>query len=334
MKALIEQLTATNELLAAAAPSPWADADAILAALPVGVVWIDSNGIVRHANAAAIAALGTPLLLEYWRSVVARLALDADGTGDICTSGARYATDLRPWGDGELIVLQDVTGLRRFERARQRNVVGRLAAGLAQVLRTELSTLQIYLDLSAEQPAMLTRAQVVADALVRHGECLLALARGGLPSRRFVAVADVLAELRRHAELGGHGLRIGNSGSDRVGVLANVPLLVDACLHVIAALRRGRVAGLRANVADGADMADGADIAVSVGTSADGHRHDVVLTFAAACRQAADARTDHGDAGVALARCIAQCHGGELDMTMDQTGSARMRIPRANGKEA
>jgi two-component system sensor histidine kinase FlrB len=324
---LAEQMAATQVELAGASAADGGIAARLLAALPAGVVWIDCHAVVGHVNAAAVRALGTPLLGERWQAVVARQSLDAD-SGDIRCGAARFAVDVRPCAGGELIVLQDVSALRRFERARERRSIGRLAAGMAQVLRTELTTLQVYLDLAAGSPAMLERAQVVMEALTRHAEALLAAARGGLPSRREVDAGDVLAAIARQLGRDGSVVCVADGGAAAAvpagtRVVANLPLLVDACLYVVAALRAA--AGGRKAI----------DVTAGI------ERGCVAFRFGVRNDQAGRAPgvralqpTAQVRAGLLLARRIVEQHGGEV--TGPQAAStwppqACIRLPHPAG---
>jgi two-component system sensor histidine kinase PilS (NtrC family) len=124
-----------------------------------GILAVDPGGIIRSANPAALARLGTcegrPL-----SAVMPGLRRYKDGQ-EIVVWGPEHSLTLlcyrSPLGDvgGEVVVFEDVTELRRYEADRKREErlagVGRVAAGIAHEIRNPLASLSGVLQLLAEE---------------------------------------------------------------------------------------------------------------------------------------------------------------------------------------
>src|SRR5690606_8090572 len=127
---------------------------ALLAALPAGVVVVDSEGRVSEANPAAAQLLGEPLAGCPWSEVRARLS-PADGAIEWLTPGEdprRIGLEEQPMGPerGRIVLLHDVTEAHAARERLQRNerlaVMGQMAARFAHLLRTPLATALLYAD--------------------------------------------------------------------------------------------------------------------------------------------------------------------------------------------
>ncbi|MFH1464188.1 MAG: ATP-binding protein [Pseudomonadota bacterium] len=124
-----------------------------------GILAVDPRGIIRSANPAALARLGTcegrPL-----SAVLPGLRRYKDGQ-EISVWGPEHSLTLlcyrSPLGDvgGEVVVFEDVTELRRYETERKREErlvgVGRVAAAIAHEIRNPLASLSGVLQLLAEE---------------------------------------------------------------------------------------------------------------------------------------------------------------------------------------
>jgi signal transduction histidine kinase len=126
----------------------------VLANAPVGVLWLDSQGQLRQANAQARALLGLSgaaavLPLTEW---AARLAEDTVAVVHAGPGGGRARTvDLNaqqtwrwwitPWQDGALALIADISAEQQAAQATQL-----LLSDLAHELRTPLATLSAHLE--------------------------------------------------------------------------------------------------------------------------------------------------------------------------------------------
>ena len=124
----------------------------VLAAIPAGVIILSAQGLVSQANEAAIKLLGQPLIEEAWLSVVQRAFAPRsdDGHEVSLRTGQRVSLSISSLSDGQgqLILLQDLTETRRLQdelaRHERLSSMGHMVASLAHQLRTPLSTALIY----------------------------------------------------------------------------------------------------------------------------------------------------------------------------------------------
>ncbi|WMC11365.1 HAMP domain-containing sensor histidine kinase [Oceanimonas pelagia] len=139
----------------------------VLHTLPGGLLWVDGQGVVSRANAAARALLGEPLLNTPWLDVIARAFAPRpdDGLQVSLHDGRRVqlAISHLPGLPGQLVQLTDFTPTRAWAEqqghAERLAALGRMAATLAHQIRTPLSAAMLYganlaspgLDLSQRQ---------------------------------------------------------------------------------------------------------------------------------------------------------------------------------------
>lgn len=127
--------------------------DAILTALPAGVVVLDGAGCISESNPAAKQLLGEPLHGENWASVIARVfapRLD-DGHEISLRDGRRVSISTCPLSDGQpgqVLLITDVTETRELQDnlgQHQRLIaMGEMAAGLAHQIRTPLASSLLF----------------------------------------------------------------------------------------------------------------------------------------------------------------------------------------------
>lgn len=126
--------------------------DAVLGAMPNGVVMLDSRGVIRHANPAAAKLLGQQLTGALWRDVIqsAFAPRDDDGHEVSLTSGKRVRLDISALTPhpGQLIVITDMSETRalqeRVSHMQRLSAMGRMVASLAHQIRTPLSAAMLY----------------------------------------------------------------------------------------------------------------------------------------------------------------------------------------------
>ncbi|WP_174875271.1 sensor histidine kinase [Vogesella oryzae] len=229
---------------------------ALLAAMPVGVVELDREGVVSAVNEAATALLPDLEVKQSWQldALLDRDAQDGEflgrrGDGSIVfVSVAEVALQ----GQGSFVLLVDVTHLRQLHEqlAQQAKLasMGRMAASLAHQIRTPLATALLYAanlcrsDLQEEAKGRF--ASKVVDrlrALESLVQDMLSFVRSGVVEgvqERFdvglllqeveLIVSPLLEKKHLHWQL-----RVGEAGavqavrSDLVGALVN--LIENAC---------------------------------------------------------------------------------------------------------
>jgi len=173
----------------------------LLAALPGGVVIVDSRDTIRDANPAALDMLGEPLLGEAWHEVADRNPELESGR-----RGRRHlaigSRDLD--GDGERVVLiTDTTELHDLQdklgRRQRLAALGEMAAQLAHQIRTPLASATLYLaQLARDDLGRDDRARICTrlSGRLRHMEGLiesmLGFVRGRPPVLQLLPLRQVL----------------------------------------------------------------------------------------------------------------------------------------------
>lgn len=126
----------------------------LLEALPGGVVVVDRDGRVSHANPAARGLLGEDLPGGAWEAVAAARIVPTSNAREweAGPPGRRRRITLSESaleaGAGRLLLLNDVTEAfvvqRELERHKRLSAMGEMAAGLAHQLRTPLATALLH----------------------------------------------------------------------------------------------------------------------------------------------------------------------------------------------
>lgn len=222
-------------------PSLSAACHALLAALPVPVLWIDRHGVVRACNPLAVGLLGRPLLGESWRLLVQqRFCTGAPGAGLTLTSGQPVAVTINPFDGGQLLALlvQRAAEVAHEGELRSARLVeiGKLAAGLAHQLRTPIAAAQLYLDLARETGAAryFDDTQTALDSLTRHTESLLTLARGEFQNDAELSVVELIELTVRQAQALVRGDRlVVTNDCPQARLLCNRHLLSGVILNLI-----------------------------------------------------------------------------------------------------
>lgn len=126
----------------------------LLAALPGGVIVLDSEERVVEANPAALQWLGADLVGRHWPGVASRRTRqESDGREwvlDTEEGERRLSLSESPFdaSGGRILLLNDVTEAMRMrqqlEHHKRLSAMGEMAAGLAHQLRTPLTTALLY----------------------------------------------------------------------------------------------------------------------------------------------------------------------------------------------
>ncbi len=190
--------------------------DALLDALPAGVVVIDGSGTVQSSNPAARDLLGEPLNGAAWRAVIGRAFMPRpdDGPDVSLADGRRVNISTCPLGGeaSQIVLLVEVTENRRLqallERQKRLGEMGQMASSLAHQIRTPIASALLYCSHLQRQGLGDEERLRVADRLVnqmRHLERLvndmLVFARGGGGGRAPVVLGDLLEALRQQVAL-------------------------------------------------------------------------------------------------------------------------------------
>ncbi len=154
--------------------------EALLAALPAGVVELDANGVVTTCNPAASEIFAMPLLGLAWEVQIAPVLVATavmDERHYVTAAGAekRLGMASRQLPSGETILLiHDLSESwrlsRQLEHHKRLASMGEMAAGLAHQLRTPLATALLY-------TANLARPVLAESDRIKFGEKSLARLR-------------------------------------------------------------------------------------------------------------------------------------------------------------
>jgi two-component system sensor histidine kinase FlrB len=219
--------------------------EALVRALPGGVLVLDAAGRIAEFNPAALDLLGEPLADMDFAAVMTRAAGLRSGDRIELSSGRIVNQSRRELqGGGEVVLLTDVTESHvmqvLLERQQRLLTMGELAAGLAHQIRTPLATALLYasqMTLPGRSPQDAARcAEKTTDSLKQLDKLvteMLAFAHGGA-ARETVSVNALLeqvAQWLRPALSGGNRLTIRTESVD-LKIRANASALVSAVLNL------------------------------------------------------------------------------------------------------
>lgn len=296
----------------------------LLAALPAGVVVLNSSGHVEQINTAAIGMLGQVTGAD-WASIVQRFETTetpgefaiARSDGELRVSVSETATET---GGGRIVLLHDVTEAwrMRVEKARNERLasMGEMVASLAHQLRTPLAAALLYTGHLANAqllPADRTKVSERALERLRHLEKLiqdmLIFARGEALGRESFAICELVRELAHTIE----------PVAQRRGVVFEADCTAGTCKLFG---NRKEISGALTNLLENALQAVGADgrvcfRATQVGSEAvfqvrDNGRGIPQELQARLFEPFFTTRADGTGLGLAIARGVARAHGGEI----------------------
>ncbi|GMR19936.1 MAG: sensor histidine kinase FleS [Gammaproteobacteria bacterium] len=182
----------------------------LLHALPGGVIVLDMAGVVRECNPAAEKLLGTPLLKEAWREVIARAFIPgSDGYEVRLKSGALVNVSISTLKDepGQILLINDLTETRQLQDKLNHNsrlaAMGEMVARLAHQLRTPLASALLYSSNVSSANISACKQEKLATRLhsnLLHLESLikdmLLFAREGINGREALKVSTLISQLQ------------------------------------------------------------------------------------------------------------------------------------------
>jgi two-component system sensor histidine kinase FlrB len=303
----------------------------LLAALPGGVVVLDTGNVVEEANPAALQLLGEPLTGERWSEVVERTLKPSLAPGEWLFAGGErrvsISSSVREGAGGEILLLQDVTDAHAMEEQLQRHrrlsAMGEMAAALAHQLRTPLAAALLYTShLADSNLAAQDRSRFSEKALgrLRHLEHLikdmLVFVRGGRSVQEKIAVPSLLAEVQQVMEpqMAEHGVRFKvHDVSGGACLLASREALAGALTNLLAnamqACRMDGVVTLSVGVESGGCLAFRvADNGCGISRSVQERLFEPFFTT----------RTEGTGLGLAIVREVVQIHAGEVTVKSEE----------------
>lgn len=318
---------------------------ALIEALPGGVVVLDEAGRLVEANAAARGMLGQDIAGRAWAEVAAE-AFGGRGGDDrlLARDGREFSLSRQDLSDGGRVLLfADVTRDRqlqvRLDQLRRLSCLGEMCARLAHQLRTPLSAGVLYASHIAEgrlQASAAARLGARIMERLKHLQRLiddmLAFSQGGHAGAERVKVGTLLEEVRR-----GFGADSGRAGrldiADRSGEaeIAGRPDLIGSALsnlieNALAFSPPGSAVRLEAEHADGR-------VAFRVSDSGPGVAPELAERI---FDPFFSTRAQGTGLGLAVVRSVAAAHGGCVELVRRHgTGAVfEMRLPEARSNEA
>lgn len=182
----------------------------LLDIIPGGVVIIDSQGIVRECNPAALNFLGEPLCGERWYDIIQRnFAPRSDDGCEISLRDGRrlsLSTSSLPDGDGQIVLLTDQTETRQLQsmlsRHQRLSAMGKMMSSLAHQIRTPLSSAMLYADHLCNESLNTEQTQRFASKILTRLHNLesqvrdmLVFARGEVELCHHLSMAELIASL-------------------------------------------------------------------------------------------------------------------------------------------
>jgi two-component system, sensor histidine kinase FlrB len=148
----------------------------ILAALPAGIIVLDSTGRIVDFNAVALSFLGEPLLGRTWNEILnQRLLALFDNPHELqLPDGKRVSLSQSPLknNSGHLVLLSDVTEMRGLQdtvnQQKHLSAMGEMVARMAHQLRTPLSTAVLYASHLTKPALDETKRQRFSNTLVER----------------------------------------------------------------------------------------------------------------------------------------------------------------------
>jgi len=329
----VEQLTgelaATNrelrvQLAAKAALSE--RLEALLAALPGGVVVLDAAGQVTGTNPAAMQLLAGARMGESWTAVVAAALRSTAAPdehelrvpGESCARRVRLSRSSLPDG-GAIVLLNDVTAAHaltaQLERARRLSAMGEMAARLAHNLRTPLATALLYAGnlarpglAEAERSRFAEKTVDCLRRVERMIQDMLRFVRGQHDAFEPIAIDALLAELAAviDPQMTRRGVAFevldDSAGAtlhgDRKAIAGALLNLLENALH---ATEAGGSITLAAQARPGAVELSVLDTGSGIAPEVAERLFEPFFTT----------RTDGTGLGLAIVRGVATAHGGE-----------------------
>jgi len=319
---------------------------ALIEALPGGVVVLDGKQRVVQTNAAARALFGQPLLEQTWPDAARRAFASMGDNGSLkLADGREFALSQQQLADaGRVLLLTDVTQARTLQaqlgHQQRLSALGEMSARLAHQLRTPLSAAMLYASRLGEG---VLPSDIVTRLAGRICERLRHLDR---------LINDMLRYAR--AEHDGTGERVlasslmqralDNSGATQSGIAQVV--VSDGCGDAQLLGNAGLLVAALGNLIDNALRFSPPDALVRVSA----RRLGGEVIFAVAddgpgvpepLRERVfepffTTRSDGTGLGLAVVRSVICAHGGRVALTATSTRGAvfEIRLPEARAANA
>ncbi|MBK1679972.1 sensor histidine kinase [Rhodocyclus tenuis] len=296
----------------------------LLAALPAGVVVLDSRDRVSEANPAAQSMLGDALPGADWSALAhSRLvATEAPEEWQVDARRVAIAESALDSAGGRILLIHDVTVAHRLKADLERNqrlaAMGEMAASLAHQLRTPLATALLYsANLAQPELAEAARLRFAGKAteqlrrLERLIQDVLLFARGESIGREAIDAAPWLAEAAQTLEPlcaeKGVVLSVVVDDGDSIimgGRKALSGALLNLLENALQACERGGEVALLASVDDGRLRVAVRDTGPGIAPEAQARIFEPFFTT----------RGQGTGLGLAIALGVVRAHGGTIEV--------------------
>ena len=314
----------------------------LLETLPGAILVIDAQGVIKESNSEAAELLNQPLLGCAWSAIVRR-EVSAGGSedGNILLRDGRWLSLSRrplPDGQGEVLLLADVTESRQLSRVRQRrerlSTIGEMTAKFAHQVRTPLASAMLYtaqLDTGSDrQLRAVNKIRSRLQDLGRMVNDMLGFAAGTRKCDESVDVNELLADVRLTLEPQlehGTELRFGVSDTP-LRIAGNKDALKGALLNLVTnacqACGAGGIVTLAARRKRG-------DVVLTVADNGPGIPEDLLPRL---FEPFFTTRPQGTGLGLAVVQAVAAAHEGDIGVASSPGGSTfTLRIPAADAAD-
>ena len=310
----------------------------LLETLPGAILVIDANGVIQECNSEAATLLSRPLVGCAWSTIVRR-EVSAGGSEDgniLLRDGRWLSLSRRPLADGqgEVLLLADITESRQLSRVRQRrerlSTIGEMTARFAHQVRTPLASAMLYtaqLDTGSDrQQRAVSKIRSRLQDLGRMVNDMLGFAAGTDKCDETVDVNELLADVRLTLEPQlehGTELRFG-VGDTSLRVAGNKDALKGALLNLVTNACQACGAG---GIVTVAARRDGNDIELTVEDNGPGIPEEVLPRL---FEPFFTTRPQGTGLGLAVVQAVAAAHEGDIRVASSSSGSTfKLRIPEA-----
>ncbi|MGK0440523.1 MAG: two-component system sensor histidine kinase FlrB [Pseudohongiellaceae bacterium] len=313
--------------------------ESLLKVLPSGVIVIDSRGVIRDCNPAAISFLGEPLMGELWRDVISKnfSPRGDDGHEISLKDGRRVSLETRSLDNegGQLVVLTDMTETRELQRNLSRHKrlsdMGRMMSSLAHQIRTPLSAAMLYAGHLCESDLSLDQTQRFSEKILsrlnhleQQVKDMLIFVRGDVKLTDSLTTHELMADLESSIDV----VMENSQASYKVfnhcpeaELQCNRESMIGALVNLVnnGVQASEQPAHLKIEVLPESDD----QVAIHIIDSGDGVSEQELINLQ---EPFFTTKVQGTGLGLSVVRTVAQAHHGSFDLSNDPSGGCRASI--------
>lgn len=316
----------------------------LLKSLPIGVVELDSYGVVKMTNPAADLIVGQSVIGRPWFDVVKEtFKPQADDGYEISTvNGKRISVVTQSLDDraGQLILLNDQTDTRqlqsRLAHSDRLAALGRTAATLAHQVRTPVCGALLYLSqvsqdqtLPAQTRERVHKAVGRLEHLERQVKQILMLARGEVVTSDKVSTVEFIAAIKAALAPIASQTDVKIHLCEHIDSAPNMTINQEALVGCVMNVVENAVlaCGQQGHISITVDTMDHAELgnALRIVVADDGPGMDAAA-LASATIPFFTARADGTGLGLSMVKMVMQAHGGCLDLASVLGGGTQVTL--------